>query len=60
MDLTGPAYTLVLESELKDFIHLGLQMEKWKSNSRVAELYRQFVEICNSSERIMYHLEYQS
>lgn len=59
-DLTGPAYTLVLESELKDFIHLGLQQEKWKSNSRAAELYRQFTEICEGSERILYHLEHQS
>lgn len=59
-DLTGPAYTLVLESELNDFLHLDLQQEKWKASSRVAELYRQFIEICDSSERILYHLEYES
>lgn len=59
-DLTGPAYTLVLESELKDFLHLGLQQEKWKASNRIAELYRKFTEICESSERILYHLEYQS
>lgn len=59
-DLTGPAYTLVLESELKDFPHLALQQEVWKANSRVAELYRQFTEICDGSQRILYHLEYES
>ena len=59
-DLTGPAYTLVLEIELKDFEQLGLQMQKCvlKSNSRVTELYRQFAEICESSERILYNVEY--
>lgn len=56
-DLTGPAYTLVLESELKDFQELTLQQEKWKASSRVAELYRQFIEVCNSSERTLYTLE---
>jgi len=59
-DLTGPAYTLVLETELKDYTHLGMQMEKWKSNIRAAELYRKFVEVCDSSERILYHIEYPS
>jgi hypothetical protein len=58
-DLTGPAYTLVLESELKDFPHLALQQEIWKSSNQVAELYRQFIEICDSSQRILYHLEYE-
>ena len=59
-DLTGPSYTLVLESELKDFLHLTLQQEKWKASSRVAELYRQFMEVCNSSERVLYNVEYES
>jgi hypothetical protein len=59
-DLTGPSYTLVVESELKDFIHIGLQQEKWKSNNRIVELYQQFIPICESSERVLYHLEYQN
>ena len=59
-DLTGPSYTLVVESELKDFIHIGLQQEKWKSNNHIAELYQQFIPICESSERVLYHLEYQN
>lgn len=59
-DLTGPAYTLVLELELKDFMHHGVLQEKWKSNSQVAVLYKQFTEICDSSERVLYHIEFQS
>ncbi len=58
-DLTGPAYTLVMELELKDFLHMNLIHEKWKSNQRVAELYQKFILVCDSSERILYNLEYQ-
>jgi len=58
-DLTGPAYTLVIESERKDFMELILAQEKWKVNSRVTDLYQQFIKICQSSERILYHLEYE-
>lgn len=59
-DLTGPSYTLIVESELRDFIHIGLHAYKWMTNSHITELYQQFIEICESSERILYHVEYQN
>jgi len=58
-DITGPAYTLVLELELRDFIHIGLKNYKWMTNTRIAELYQQFVPICESSERTLYNIEYE-
>lgn len=56
-DITGPAYTLVIELELRDFIHIGLKNYKWMTNTRVAELYQQFIPICESSERTLYNIE---
>jgi hypothetical protein len=59
-DMTGPAYTLVLEMELRDLIHIGMKNYKWMSNSKVAELYQKFVPLCDSSERTLYKIEYES
>lgn len=58
-DLTGPSYTLVVESELRDFIHIGLRTYQWMTNSRISAPYQQFIELCNSAERTLYHIEYQ-
>ena len=59
-DLTGPSYTLVVESQLRDFIHIGLNTYKWMINNRITELYQQFTELCESSERNLYHVEYEA
>jgi len=58
-DLTGPSYTLVVELELRDFIHLGLKNYQWLTKSKVADLYQQFVPLCESSVRTLYKIEYQ-
>ncbi|HMQ06002.1 MAG TPA: hypothetical protein PKC30_01820 [Saprospiraceae bacterium] len=57
-DITGPSYILVIESELRDFIHIGFQKYQWLTNNRVSKLYQQFTEICESSERTLYHIDY--
>jgi hypothetical protein len=59
-DMTGPAYTLVLELEIRDFIQIGFKNYQWGANSKAAELYRKFVPLCESSERILYKIEMQS
>ena len=59
-DLTGPSYTLVLEMELRDFIHLGLKNYQWMAKSNVAALYQKFVPLCESSERMLYKVEYEN
>ena len=58
-DLTGPAYTLVVELELRDFIHLGLKNYQWMTKTRAAELYQKFVPLCESSLRTLYKVEYE-
>ncbi len=57
-DLTGHAYTLVLEMELRDFIHIGFKNYKWMTNTKVAELYQKFVPLCENSFRTLYNIEY--
>jgi len=57
-DITGPAYTLVVETELRDFIHIGLNTYKWMINKQITELYGQFTELCDGSNRTLYHVEY--
>lgn len=59
-DLTGPAYTLIMELELRDFIHLGLKNYQWMTKSKVGELYQKFVPLCDSSHRTLYKVEYES
>jgi hypothetical protein len=59
-DLTGPAYTLVLELELRDFIHLGLKNYQWMTKSKVGELYQNFVPLCESSVRTLYKVEHEN
>lgn len=59
-DLTGPAYTLIVELELRDFIHLGLKNYQWLTKTKVADVYQKFVPLCESSERILYKVEYEN
>jgi hypothetical protein len=59
-DLTGPAYTLILELELRDFIHMGLKNYQWMTKSKVGELYQKFVPLCESSHRTLFKVEYEN
>jgi hypothetical protein len=59
-DITGPAYTLILELELRDFIHLGLKNYQWMTKSKVGELYQKFVPLCESSHRTLYKVEFDN
>lgn len=59
-DLTAPSYTLILELELRNMIDMGFKNYQWMTTENVAELYRQFVPLCDSSSRTLYTLEAQS
>ena len=56
-DLTGPAYTIVLEMELKSFIDIGVKNYNWMTNEAAHELYKQFIPLCKSAHRTMYNIE---
>ncbi len=59
-DITGPSYTLVVELQLRDFIHIGLKNYQWLSAEKVGELYQKFIPLCESSERTLYKIEQQN
>lgn len=56
-DLTGPAYTLVVELELKSLMDLGMKNYQWMVNEEVAKMYQEFVPLCESAFRTMYKIE---
>jgi hypothetical protein len=56
-DLTGPAYVLVMELQLKGFNELDPAYYFWKTNPGVKELYHQFIELCESADRQLYKIE---
>lgn len=59
-DITGTSYTLVLELELRSLIDMGFKNYQWMTTENVAELYKQFVPLCDSSCCTLYNLEAQS
>ena len=58
-DLTGPSYTLIVELEIRDFIHLGLKNYQWMTKSSIGELYQKFVPLCEGSLRTLYKIEHE-
>src|SRR3954468_12056097 len=58
-DITGPAYTLIVEMGLRDFIHIGLKNYQWMTQTKVAEMYQKFVPLCESSHRTLYKIEFE-
>ncbi len=59
-DLTGPAYTLILELKLRDFAHMSAKNEQWGAMPKASELYQQFVPLCESSVRTLYKVEFDN
>jgi len=56
-DITGPAYTMIIELELRDLIEFGFQNFQRNNTPRAAELYQDFLPLCNSSDRTIYKIE---
>ena len=59
-DITGPAYTLIVESLIRSYTEVNPINYMWQTNQRVRELYQQFVPLCESSHREVYKIEAES
>lgn len=57
-DLTGEAYTLIMELHIKSFMEVGPLNRMWAVNPAVRTLYHErFVPLCESSAHEMYKIE---
>jgi hypothetical protein len=59
-DLTGPAYTLIFELNLKSYMEINPMVHIWKTNEKAKELYQQFIPMCESAERELYKIEMEN
>lgn len=59
-DLTGPAYTLILELYLRSYLEIDPMMYTWKTNHQAHELYLQFIPLCESGRRELYKIEMET
>ncbi|MCC7233050.1 MAG: hypothetical protein IT242_08915 [Bacteroidia bacterium] len=57
-DLSGPAYTLVVELHLKSWTDMNPKQAVWATTARFQELYKQFIPLCESAERTYYKIEH--
>ncbi len=56
-DLTGPSYTLVLESSLEDWKEMDTHRSQWAADPKFHELYQKFIPLCESSTKTFYKVE---
>lgn len=56
-DLTGPSYTLVIEMQQNSLLDMGPTQYLWMTDEELIHLYREFVPLCESSSRTLYHIE---
>src|SRR4029079_7932608 len=60
-DITGEAYTLVLEMHIKSFLDINPLNHVWAINHTVHELYHQkFVPLCESATQNLYKIEMET
>jgi hypothetical protein len=57
-DLSGTAYTIVIEMTLKNFSDINPKNYTWVTDPRFQDLYQKFIPLCDSSERTYYTIEY--
>ena len=56
-DISGSAYTLILEMQLKDFNDINPKNYVWVTNPKFQELYQKFIPLCDSAKRTYYKIE---
>ena len=56
-DISGQAYTLVLELHIKSFNDINPKNAIWASSPRFQELYSKFKPLCDSANREYYKIE---
>ena len=59
-DLTGSAYTLIIELNLRSYMDINPMTYVWKTNPQVHDLYQQFVPLCESARRELYKIEMET
>ncbi len=58
-DLSGSAYTIILEMKLKNFSDINPKNYTWVTNPKFQELYQKFIPLCESGERTYYTVEFE-
>jgi hypothetical protein len=56
-DISGPAYTLVLEMHLNSYIDINPKNAVWATNEKFRELYQKFIPLCEKAHREYYKIE---
>lgn len=59
-DFTGPAYTLIIEMNLRSYTDINPLTHVWKTNPQVRDLYQQFIPLCESGHRELYKIELET
>jgi len=56
-DISGPAYTIVMELFLKSISDVGPKTYIWMTTPKYQELYQKFIPLCESAERTYFRIE---
>lgn len=56
-DISGDAYTIVMELKLKNITEINPKNYIWVTNPKFQELYQKFIPLCESAKRIYYTVE---
>jgi hypothetical protein len=56
-DISGPAYTLVLEMHINSYMDINPKNAVWTSNEKFQDLYHRFIPLCESAHREYYKIE---
>lgn len=56
-DLSGPAYTLILEMFLQNMTDINPKNYTWVTTPKYQELYQRFIPLCESAERTYFKVE---
>jgi hypothetical protein len=56
-DISGEAYTLIVEMQLKNFSDINPKNYVWVTHQKFQELYQKFIPLCESSHRTYFNIE---
>jgi hypothetical protein len=56
-DISGDAYTLIVEMKLKTFSDINPKNYTWVTHEKFQELYQKFIPLCESSHRTYFNIE---
>ena len=56
-DISGNAYTLIVEMQIRSFNDINPKNYVWVTNPKFQDLYQKFIPLCDSSRRTYYNIE---